>query len=103
MIQLRSRFGEEKVQSALAELGLAGMETSPANVERILYRGWAPLRATLANMISPESLRLLDAAIVSDGEPIVFRTTLPEHLKKILTRHGGHIEFVHSTDQTAVR
>lgn len=104
MQKLQSKFGEERVRSALSELNLAGMEASPANVERILSRGWQPLRSSLAGMISPESLRLLDQALVTDtGSALVFHASLPEHLKKILTRHGGDIEFVHSTDQTAVR
>jgi hypothetical protein len=104
MRKLQSRFGEDRVRSALTELNLAGMEASPANVERILSRGWLPLRSSLAGMISPESLRLLDAALLEDtGSALIFQASLPEHLKKILTRHGGDIEFVHSTDQTAVR
>lgn len=104
MRKLQTRFGADKVRSALTELDLAGMEASPANVERILSRGWGPLRSSLSGMISPESLRLLDAALVEDtGLTLIFQASLPEHLKKILTRHGGDVEFVHSTDQTAVR
>lgn len=103
MLRLKTRYGEDQVRCALKELGLAGMEASPANVERILSRGWAPLRASLSGMISPESLRQLESALISEGEVLVFRAALPEHLKKILTRHGGRVEFVHSTDQAAVR
>lgn len=91
------------MRSALSELNLAGMEASPANVERLARLAAASVFG-LQGMISPESLRLLDAALIGDtGSSLLFQASLPEHLKKILTRHGGDIEFVHSTDQTAVR
>lgn len=102
--QLRSRFGEDKVRTALSELSLAGMEASPANVERILATRWGRLQKDLAATLSPESMRILSEAFVSEsGQRLVFSDSIPEHLKKILTRHGGRVEFVQSTDQALVR
>lgn len=104
---LRKRFGEDRVRRALSECDLAGLDGNPANVESILSgkkRLWSVTREKLAGMISPDSLRLIEVALLTDdGSILRFDASLPAHLKKILTRHTGRVEFVHSTEKPAAQ
>ncbi|MBL8018181.1 MAG: helix-turn-helix domain-containing protein [Leptospirales bacterium] len=104
---LRKRFGEERVRRALSECDLAGLDGNPANVESILSgkrRLWSATREKLAGMISPDSLRLIEEGLLADdGSSLRFDAGLPAHLKKILTRHTGRVEFVHSTEKPAAK
>ncbi|MCE9598417.1 MAG: helix-turn-helix domain-containing protein [Spirochaetia bacterium] len=104
---LRRKFGEEKVRLALSECDLAGLDANPANVESILSGRagcWGAMREKLAGMISPDSLKLLESALIEDdGVSMRFDASVPLHLKKILTRHTGRVEFVHSSEKPAAQ
>jgi len=104
---LIKRFGDMKVRRAVTECDLAGMDVTPANVESILsakLKRWLALREQLGETISPESLRAMESSLIAEaGDVLVFQSELAPHLKKILTRHGGRVEFVHSSEKPAAQ
>ncbi len=103
--ELIQRYGAETVRRARNELELAGLPASPSDVQKILSgssasagmssgESWEDLREFLRERISPMSLEQLDRALLREGEGIlVFRSSLPEHLKHLLGRVAPHVCF----------
>lgn len=102
---LNEQFGSDTVQRVRNELELAGLSSAPSDVQKILSGSsasagvssgdsWQRLREFLSERISPMSLEQLDRALLREGEGVlVFRSTLPEHLKHLLGRVAPHVCF----------
>ncbi|KAB2932617.1 MAG: hypothetical protein F9K24_09565 [Leptonema illini] len=102
---LNERYGGDTVQRVRNELDLAGLSSGPDDVQKILSgssasagmssgESWQSLRDFLSERISPMSLEQLDRALLREGEGVlVFKSTLPEHLKHLLGRVAPHVCF----------
>lgn len=98
---LERRFGKEPVRLARSELELAGLSTEAASVEKILSGksrsaglSWGEIRGFLRDRISPGSLEMLEEAFLrEDGDLLVFRGGLPEHLRHLVGRIAPHACF----------
>ncbi len=100
------KFGEDRVRGAVSRLTEAGLPANAANVEGLLHHApeWKSLRDRLASSLSRESLRILERSLLGEAEGVLrFRDDLPGHLKKIVTRHTGRVEFVESSGAASIR
>ena len=103
--KLNQQYGSDTVQRTRNELDLAGLPSGPDDVQKILSgssasagmssgESWQNLREFLRERISPMSLEQLDRALLREGEGVlIFRSTLPEHLKHLLGRVAPHVCF----------
>jgi len=103
--KLNEQYGSDTVQRTRNELDLAGLSSGPEDVQKILSgssasagmssgESWQNLREFLRERISPMSLEQLDRALLREGEGVlIFRSTLPEHLKHLLGRVAPHVCF----------
>jgi hypothetical protein len=102
---LYERYGRDTVQRVRNELDLAGLASGPEDVQKILSgshascgmssgESWQNLREFLKERISPMSLEQLDRALLREKDGVlVFKSTLPEHLKHLLGRIAPHVCF----------
>ncbi|MBI3396589.1 MAG: helix-turn-helix domain-containing protein [Spirochaetia bacterium] len=109
---LKKRFGSLAVANAVNACGQSGLEVTPANVEKILYRdgpspksiSWSELIGSLARKVSPGSIRTLeDAFLAETADSIFVSDEISDHLKWILNQSSTRIRFVPPADSEAMR
>ena len=119
MKSLLDQYGRKKIDLAISECKLAGLETEPNNLQKILKRHQvgsqenAPnipfsdsqsLQNYLSGKISLTSVQLIDHALIDENNGVlVFQSTLPVYLKSLLERLCSKVIFEPAVIRTVAR
>lgn len=111
---LKQKYGEKNVISAQNELDLAGLPIDFESLQKILSahsastevtlgnqtfvpkpnQSWKEIRKFLSEKISKLSMNQLDQALLTEtDEMLIFSSSLPVHLKQMLSRIAPHTCF----------
>lgn len=111
LLPLEKRFGTDTVRSAVQLCAQEGLDVTPANVEKILYRdrpgpegSFSALEAELSRIVAPGSVEEIRRAYAGsrDGRP-VFSDDLPDYLKALVEHISNGVTFVRTDGPPFVR